>query len=414
MYSYPHKTAYYSVSGQTVARAVRETREAGLYFHIPFCRAKCGYCNLFSVANGEQTVPEKYTDAMLDHTRAYLSHGVNITSYTFGGGTPSLLPIADFERILTLVQKYSRAGLSTLSSAIEVSPDCPIEKLRYLKDRFSRVSIGIQSFDDAVLRALKRNYDAAACRAAIIRIKDAGIAYFNADLIYGVPRQSRASFLSSVETLIGFGTPEIFLYPLYIRPQTGLSGSPATDRAMLSFYRAARDRLCGCGYRQLSMRRFSKVPRAADDTGCGFENVLSVGVGGRSYAGSLHFCAPFETDGQKRAAAIRLYTESAGYYDGLYGYELDADELKRRYIIKNLFVTDGLNLADYAARFNKSDARRDFSAVGGFLADGYAYQKDGRIFLTSEGLARSDMLAPQVISETVKQAMTARGYYEAD
>src|SRR5262245_714090 len=130
----------------------------GLYVHIPFCTAKCGYCDFNSYAGHDHLVPS-YTDALITEASLWAKtvQGRPVETVFFGGGTPSLTPANDLERILrALRQHFSIETHAEVS--LEANPgSLSIEYLRELRAiGVNRLSIGVQSFDDAELRALDR------------------------------------------------------------------------------------------------------------------------------------------------------------------------------------------------------------------------------------------------------------------
>ena len=167
-----------------------------VYVHIPFCDYHCSFCD-FATVIGRHGRMAAYTDALLAELRLRTCDGPRRTAATifFGGGTPSTLPVAELQRIM--------AGLAealTLADDIEVSleanPGLPdLASWQALRAAgISRLSIGIQSLDDRVLQAVDRRHSAADAVAALQLARQAGFRSVNADLIYGLPGQDRASW----------------------------------------------------------------------------------------------------------------------------------------------------------------------------------------------------------------------------
>ena len=140
MYSYPHKTAYGPLENISLRDYLPKLagKENSLYFHIPFCQFKCGYCNLFSVAGQSEQLMSKYIDTMKRQAAqlsSALSEGTTFTDLTFGGGTPLILPIPLLRRVFSLAKKYFRFHTDNFSTVVETSPNQPTnEKLSLLKE----------------------------------------------------------------------------------------------------------------------------------------------------------------------------------------------------------------------------------------------------------------------------------------
>ena len=286
MYSYPHKTAYRPFSSPVSLFPYLEQvegRNASLYFHIPFCSHKCGYCNLFSL----QTNRGEYITAYLNTLRrqaqqlAPLTAGLTLDSFAIGGGTPLLLTVPQLEFLLDTAALFG-VHPSNAFTSIETSPEyADTARLNLLKQAgVARVSIGIQSFQDKELIALKRRPRQDSICQALNAIQKMDFPYFNIDLIYGIKGQTVESFLYSLEKALRFQPNELFIYPLYVRQGTGITEREPDD-VCFRMYRAACELLQAKGFLQTSMRRFIHHPSTDAEVSCGDEVMLSCGSGGR-------------------------------------------------------------------------------------------------------------------------------------
>ena len=393
MYGYPHKTAYRPLENIDFSSYKRLLSDDGgsLYFHVPFCGSKCGYCNLFSVTGQGQDVMAAYISACETQIRQYDIDMNRFETLVVGGGDPSVLPVKQLHRLLSL------AG-DEISVCIEGSPnEIVAEKLDVLRCfNTTRVSIGVQSFIDTELDALKRRHSASSAKRALDLLKRAGFPCLNIDLIYGIPGQTVRSLESSVRQALEFSPDEIFLYPLYIRKGTQLGGQVANDSAY-DMYIFARDYLKAHGYSQASMRQFTK--RSVSAKSCGFESMLAIGCGGRSYIGNLHFCHPYGTNKNECLATICDFIHAQDKTKIEHGYILSPDEVKRRYVIKNLLYYSGVPLGEYGTVFD------DFPVINQLVLAGYAEINADSVRLTPLGLSLSDHIGPMFISDEVKEKM---------
>lgn len=409
MYSYPHKTAYRPLCGVHLKDYLGKLagKENSLYFHIPFCQYKCGYCNLFSAAGlGEQWMYD-YVDAMERHAgqlSAALPKGAEFTDLTLGGGTPLMLPLPLLGRVFAMAQTYFGFEADGHAVVVETSPNQTTEeKLRLLKEvGVSRVSIGVQSFQEEELRTLSRFHSVDAAKKALHLLREMDFACINIDLIYGIPGQTIESLKNSLEQAVAYGPKELFVYPLYVKPGTYLyqQGAQRPQEAY-EMYCYARDFLRAAGYQPYSMRRFVKGKQQKDSL-CGFGNTLSVGCGGRSYIGSLHFCTPYVVGQEQCFAALAEYIEQEDFLQVTNGFVLSEDEEKRRYVIKHILFGKGILCSDYRMHYGE-DVKNAFPQLSKWEQAGYAVSGDGYISLTEEGFARSDELGPQLISQVVRE-----------
>lgn len=413
MYSYPHKTAYRPLGNvplETYAPLLSGPGH-GLYLHIPFCQAKCGYCNLFSVAGEKEEAADRYLDAVERQCGQYREllkhHGSIFSEITVGGGTPLLLSPGQLERMFHIIHTYFQIQ-DGRELMIETAPNqTSEEKLDILKRaKVTRISMGIQSFQEEELFTLKRQHGAKRAREALRLLKSYDFPRMNLDFIYGIPGQTKESLLESLKEALAYEPQEIFLYPLYVKQGTylGREGVVLNPGRTLSQYYAACDFLKGEGFRQDSMRRFVRAGDTREFSECGLSASLALGCGGRSYLGALHFCSPYAVRGEECRRRLKEFEETADYTKITHGILLSLEEQKRRYVIRHLLIYPGLDKARYEERFHTS-VRKDFPILGSWLEQRYIEEADGCLRLTEDGMAYSDFLGPQLISKEVRGRM---------
>ncbi len=153
------------------------------------------------------------------------------------------------------------------------------------------------------------------------------------------------------------------------------------------------------------MRRFVKDNNSGSNNAlCGFGNTISIGCGGRSYIGNLHYCTPYTTDSKGCIDRLSAYIKQKDFLTAGHGYILPEDEQKRRYAVRHILFGSGIMCEDYRKHFGK-EAEEDFPVIKEWSSKGYAYIKNGFITLTEAGLALSDYLGPCFISEEVRKRM---------
>lgn len=195
-----------------------------IYFHIPFCKQACHYCDFhFSTSM-------KYKDEMMlalqkeVALRAEYLADKTIRSIYFGGGTPSLLTADEIERLIGQVAAHFEIA-SDAEITLEANPDdldkAKVQALRHTP--INRFSIGIQSFYEEDLRWMNRAHHASEAEASIKRVQDAGFENITADLIYGYPLLTDAKWKSNMEKLIAFDIPHISSYAMTVEQKTALA-----------------------------------------------------------------------------------------------------------------------------------------------------------------------------------------------
>lgn len=209
--------------------------ERAAYIHIPFCRRRCPYCD-FAVVDLSATNPsiERYVDAVVAEVEMEAPweplHALN-----FGGGTPSALTPQQIGRLIEAVK--TRFGLvSGAEVSIEANPEDWTEPyaVELVAAGVNRVSLGVQSFDDAVLASLGRAHTADEAMRAIGSAYAAGVENVSIDLIYGTPGESAQSWAETVNTALALDTDHLSAYSLTVERGTELSravaaGAPAPD-----------------------------------------------------------------------------------------------------------------------------------------------------------------------------------------
>ena len=370
---------------------------------------------------------ERYVEAM-ERQAAQWSAALDPRTFfadlTLGGGTPLLLPERLLERVFRIasgVMGFEEQGHPVI---VETSPgQTTEEKLLLLKEHHvSRVSMGVQSFHREELRAICRNHSPEQVERAMERIRNVGFACVNLDLIYGIPGQTWESLRESADRAISFHAEELFVYPLYIKPDTYLFRKGVTRSAdTYEMYRRIRQYLREHGYIPYSMRRFVRADYAGGEAGnaisiggagatdsacenrgkrstsCGFGNTVSIGCGGRSYIDHLHFCTPYAVRHSECMANLQQYIDEDDYREIRHGYLLSEEEQRRRFVIKNVLFDCGLSKEEYMAAFSR-DVEADFPVLREWIARDYALETEGVIRLTEEGFSLSDYLGPMLVS----------------
>ncbi len=415
VYGYPHKTAYRPLSEPVPLRDLwaAESRSALLlYLHVPFCEMRCGFCNLFTQARPRERVVSDYLDALARQV-GQVRDALGETSFArlaVGGGTPTALDLSGLKRLFDLAESLL-GGPVTMPASVETSPETVApEKLSLLRDRgVRRVSIGVQSFVETETSVVGRPQRPDTVRAALDRIRTVGFPVLNIDLIYGLPGQTVTTWLDSVRAALKYRPEELYLYPLYVRPGTGLGSSRRTwDDLRLACYRAGTELLRGAGYRQVSMRMFQAAHAPHDGPAycCQGDGMVGLGCGARSYTTGLHYADEYAVRPEGVRAILGDYVSrsAAAFTVATHGFRLDTDEQRRRFVLLSLLQCDGLDLDAYRRRFG-GDALSDLPALGDLETLGLAQHQGTRLRLTNAGLERSDAIGPWLYSDTVRTRM---------
>jgi coproporphyrinogen III oxidase-like Fe-S oxidoreductase len=421
LYAYPHKTAYRPLRPRPRLADVWAAEPTGalfLYVHVPFCEMRCGFCNLFTRALPPAEQVTAYLD-QLGRQADRVAAAVPAATYAraaIGGGTPTYLTAAELTRLFDMVERATGADLRAVPMSVETSPStATADRLAVLVERgTTRVSIGVQSFLDAEAHAAGRPQHRAEVDRALDTIRAAGPVELNIDLIYGIPGQTADTWTGSLRTALTWRPEELYLYPLYVRPMTGLgrrvpgAEDPEWDVQRLGLYRHAVDLLADAGYEQQSMRAFRRrdapPPGGAEAPGycCQDDGMVGLGCGARSYTSALHYSFDYAVSVRQVRGILDDYlARPAEDFDvAEVGFALDGTEQRRRWLLKSLLRAAGVAPGDYLARFGTT-VDDDFPALRLLRDSGHL---DGHR-LTAEGLAHSDAIGPWLTSDGVRAAM---------
>lgn len=239
---------------------------AGIYLHVPFCKQACHYCDFHFSVN--QELRTRIVEAMateLTLQRSYLNNGTVKTIY-FGGGTPSLLSATELKQLLSTV----RGTFSVVAEpevTLEANPDDltpgKLSELRALG--VNRLSIGIQTFHDDLLRYLNRAHNSQVSADVVATARGAGFDNISIDLIYAIPGQSEEMWCADIARAIDLQPEHISCYSLTIEPQTVFGAwkkqgrlAPVHDDVSARYFELLMDALGAAGYEHYEVSNFAK------------------------------------------------------------------------------------------------------------------------------------------------------------
>ncbi|MCW3794982.1 STM4012 family radical SAM protein [Paenibacillus sp. LS1] len=421
LYSYPHKTAYRELDPPLPLESLWEKENTDTYFlymHIPFCAARCGFCNLFTLPDRRDDTHERYVDALERQAKQWapITSRRPYSRFAIGGGTPTLLNEVQLNRLFDIAEHVMGLDPSQASISVETSPDTVTEaKLSIMKERsVDRVSMGIQSFIEAEASAIYRPQKPQEVERALEKLTRYDFPLLNLDLIYGLPGQTVESWLYSLERVLAYEPGEIFIYPLYTRENTIVKPDDIRRQGpdiRMELYKAARETLKSKGYVQYSMRRFAKSQSSSKvllPYSCQEEGMVGLGCGARSYTSEVHYASKYGVSYKATQSIIADYVATERYDVADYGIVLSREEQRRRFILKALLHREGLTLSDYHQRFG-TDVMSDYVWLTELLTEGMAQLENDEgkqiLRLTEEGLGYSDAIGDWLISAEVREQM---------
>ena len=238
----------------------------GIYVHVPFCRSKCQYCDFYSLTEKHDKLIDGYLDATINHIKeaGALAPNYKVDTVYFGGGTPSFFGADGLATILTVIRRNFDVDANA-EITFEANPDSISDALlkRLRAEGFNRVSLGIQTDDDAILEKLGRPHNYAQAVMAYQRIRKAGFKNVSVDLMYGLPGQTMKMWKETLDNILDLNPEHISCYGLKVEEGTPLyevrefSNLPDDD-LQADMYMVAVEKLRSAGFRQYEISNFAR------------------------------------------------------------------------------------------------------------------------------------------------------------
>ncbi len=375
-----------------------------LYVHIPFCFHKCHYCDFYSITRQTPARMDHFVDLILREADLWLTPlakpRVRLQTLFFGGGTPSLLPLAAMRRLLEGLHK--RFDLSEVGEwTVEVNPaTADLDYCRMLRGHgVDRLSFRAQSFNRAELAMLERHHEPADVVRAIEIARDADFRRLNVDLIYAIPGQDMASWDASLEAALKLGTPHVSCYNLTYEPNTPmavrkrLGHFTATGEELeLEMFHHARRRLDGAGLRAYEISNYA-IPGDACQHNLIYwtgGNYIGLGPSAASHVqGHRWRNRPHLGEWETAVSADQVPAADAEI--------LSPAQRAGELAMLMLRLMDGLNFSTFAAQTG-FDARHLFAdPIGRFAAVGLLDVDESAVRLTEKGLNVADAIAGEFL-----------------
>ena len=356
-----------------------ETKAA--YVHIPFCSHICYYCDFAKVLMTGQPV-EAYIDELL---KEYDSYGISsLKTLYIGGGTPSVLPADQLEKLLTHLTK--NLDLEELEEfTVEANPsDLTDEVLAVLADSpVNRISLGVQSFDNKLLKKIGRTHTEAEVYSSIERLRAAGFENITIDLIYGLPNQTMEMVERDVQKFLELDLPHVALYSLILEDHTvfmnrqrrGRLRLPSDDRNA-DMYEYIIETLTSKGYSHYEVSNFGKVGYESKHNMTYWDNAeyYGVGAGASGYLDGIRY---------KNHGPIHHYLREENK-------RVNEEVLTRKQMIEEemflgLRKKNGVSIERFQKKFGQTLEEVYGAVIAKLKIQKMLFEADGRIRMTEKG-----------------------------
>ena len=355
-----------------------------IYVHVPFCRSFCTYCDFYSeVATRCRKAEElqkqealfgEFSNALAAEVAARAEEITDdVNTLYIGGGTPSVLPLSAFQTLLSALCESGHGGPFD-EFTVEVNPEDIVEKGRaYVEGLLdlgvNRISMGVQSFDDSVLKFMNRRHDSATARKAYGILEDAGVRNISIDLIFGLPQLTMHQWSETLKKALdmsqrGVLPQHISAYQLSVEPGSMLAKlvekgkwSEASDELCQEQYAALCDALACAGYHHYEISNFAQPGFEARHNSAYWRHVPYVGLGPGAHSFS-------ETTRRWNLPDLQAYlaaAQSGNFFSVQEGETLDLGQLTLECIMLGLRTSAGLPESYLRANCNQSALKRALS-----------------------------------------------------
>ena len=362
-----------------------------IYIHIPFCHRKCSYCAFYSKVESGRLKVERYVDALLEEMASRRNEQtMPVRTVYFGGGTPSILSISQLGRIVD--------GLRTcfdLHGVEEATLECNPEDLtpEYLDELrklhfFNRLSVGVQSFDERLLRTINRRHSPQQAIASVRNAYDAGFENVTIDLIYGLPGQTMADWQATLAQATALPIKHISAYALTVEEGTILAAQIGQGRVTLppeslqiEMYGALLEHLALAGFEQYEISNFSLPGYRSRHNSRYWDRTPYLGLGAAAHS----------FDGQRR----RWNVADVERYCALHSFEeeiLDEKDAYNELLMLRLRTVEGINRDKVPTAF----VQQFDEGMLTMMARGWIVQEGACFLPTREGLLHADGMASEL------------------
>ncbi len=377
----------------------------GLYLHIPFCAAKCHYCDFYSIVEGANERHSPLVRAMLaelDSLAAGLDRPPRPEAIFVGGGTPSALSL---EAWRILLDGLGRRGVleAVKEFTSEANPESVTAAwLEELRERgVNRISLGAQSFDPAMLEMLQRWHTPGNVDRAVGLIRDAGIDNLNIDLIFAIPGQTLARLEADIDHLLSLAPQHVSYYNLTYEPDTAMTArlkrnafTPVDEETERRMYAHIIARLDDAGFEHYEISNWAAQPSGGRDTlRCRHNllywqsrNWLGIGPGAASHIDGIRW---------RNEPAIDRYLEATPHPPVIDVEQLPRDEQAGERLMMHLRLREGVPLTWIDGCLPAEDPRR--AAIAELQSMGMLEQTSTHLRLSEDGLMVADAVLAKLI-----------------
>lgn len=401
-----------------------KNKELGIYIHIPFCKHKCYYCDFVSFSNKEEIV-EKYIKAVTKELKKYLENkefmkNYNVTTIYIGGGTPSYIDSKYIVEILKEIEKKlvnNDTKFQDIEITLEVNPGTINEEKvnLYKKAKINRISMGVQSTNDKILKQIGRIHTYNEFLEAYNLVRKIGFDNINIDLMIGLPNQTISDVKESLEKIIELNPNHISVYSLILEEGTVLDKMIEEGKMELldeelerNMYWYVKNTLENSGYNHYEISNFSKIGKESKHNLNCWEQKEYIGIGtsAHSYINGVRYCNKssvekyIENINNKDIDVneiVKLGNSDESFLEKVENvYEIDEiqslEDKKREYMLLGLRKLEGVKISSFKEKFVENPIYVYHKELEKLVEEDLIRIDGDRIFLSRRGIDLANLV----------------------
>ena len=376
-------------------------KEVGIYIHIPFCKSKCYYCDFISFSGKEKYI-EDYVNALIEEIKHKSINNYHVNTIFIGGGTPSIIDAKYIKEIIETIKEYYDYS-SEMEVTIEVNPGTVTkEKLEtYYKCEINRLSVGLQSANDNILKEIGRIHTFEEYKNTIEIAKKVGFKNINSDIIIGLPNQTIYDIENTIDEMIKLELKHISVYSLILEENTKLFELVNNDKIKLPddeleryMYWYAKRRLEDEGYKHYEISNFAKP---------GYESKHNLDCWNqKEYIGFGINAASYEDDTRyKNIISLNNYIKNIENKDFDKNKIIEEKQSKKdkanEYVILGLRKIDGIDSIEFENKFKINFDSLYRNKINKLISMGLIYLHENKVKLTDKGIDLANIVWEEFI-----------------
>lgn len=375
------------------------SRQGGIYIHVPVCKGKCIYCSFYSVGCAERFNWRGFANAVVAELKNRVEEmsGWDESTLYIGGGTPSLMNPDVLCDMTSEVMAVSRArfqgDFKFTEVTLEVNPDDVDEErvLSWKKAGINRISLGVQSFQDDELRFIGRRHDSGQAIKAYKLLRN-HFDNISLDLMFGLPGQTLESLRSNLNIIKTLHPEHISCYSLMFEERSALMKmrekgmvEETPEDISVEMFLMIDEELSAAGYRRYEISNYSKPGKESRHNSNYWIGIPYIGLGPSAHSYDGHAIRRWN------AADLREYVKEKHLGNPEFSFEvLSADELREETIMTRLRIREGIDLKKFKLRFGEKEHDRLIHDSERFVNSGHMELGDKYLSLTKQGVMISD------------------------